>query len=90
MIGRSLLAIRPIAGRMFVRGKAVRNWKRPSMDEYMAPTELYSHANAKRQSRYNMMLVTGTAFLGFTIAFGTVMDLIEMRGTPYDIMKKMK
>ena len=40
-----------------VRGKAVSNWKRPTMDEYLAPHEAYGPANAKRQKSYNMFFL---------------------------------
>lgn len=65
-----------------VRGKAVQNWKRPSLDEMGVPTESWTMVNATRQVRYNAQLASGVAFFGFTLAFAHYNDLIELRGTP--------
>jgi hypothetical protein len=89
MIGRTLLAVRPIGAQVQNRGMAaVKNWKRPSMDEYLAPSQPFAQVNNPRQNRYNMTLAFGVVFLASTMSFGYVMDLIEMRGTPHHVMKK--
>lgn len=64
------------------RGKAVQNWKRPTMEEYLAPKEPWQRVNAKNQTRYNMSLLGGTAFLGVTLAFANAKSLIELHSTP--------
>ena len=45
-----------------VRGIAVQNWKRPTMDEYPKPTETWERGMAKRQVRHNIRLGFGLGF----------------------------
>lgn len=61
---------------------ALKNWKRPSMNELPAPTEPYIHADRRRQQRYNTIFIVGVAFLGFTIAFAKVTESIKFYGMP--------
>ena len=89
MISRQLLALRSVQ-RTQVRGKAISNYKRPSMDLYLAPTEAYGPANAKRQSKYNMSLLLGTLSLAASIVVGTVLDVWEFNPYPYKLVKQVK
>ena len=52
-----------------VRGKAVQNYKRPSMDEYGVPTEAWATVNARTQKKYNMVLAGGVVIASFTGAY---------------------
>ena len=49
------------------RGIAVKGHKRPTMDEYMAPTEAFSKVEGRREARYNMYLLGGLGFFGGTV-----------------------
>merc|ERR1711973_498127 len=69
-----------------VRGKAVSNWKRPTMDEYLAPHEAYGPANAKRQKSYNMFFVGGVLSFIASLAGGTVLDVWEFNPYPHHLM----
>ena len=61
---------------------ALKNWKRPTMNELPAPTEPFIHADRRRQQRYNTVFIVGAAFLGFTIAFAKVTESIKFYGMP--------
>merc|ERR1711941_132118 len=69
-----------------VRGKAVSNWKRPTMDEYLAPHEAYGPANAKRQKSYNMFFLGGVLSFMASLAGGTVLDVWEFNPYPHHLM----
>merc|ERR1711944_392376 len=49
------------------RGIAVKGHKRPTMDEYLAPTEAFSKVEGRREARYNMYLLGGLSFFGGTL-----------------------
>ena len=52
-----------------VSHKAVKNFKRPTMDEYGVPTESWAVANARNQKKYSSVLAAGTAFFAVTMAY---------------------
>ena len=72
------------------RGKAVTNWKRPSMDEYLVPTEAYGPANAKRQANYNMFLLGGIVSLVASLAGATILDVWEFNPTPHQLVAEAR
>merc|ERR1712142_1376528 len=91
MIGRQFLKLRPAAMQMVQRrGKAVSNYQRPTMDMYLAPTEAYGPANARRQSSYNMILLGGVASVIVALAAGTIFDVWEFNPYPHELMKSVK
>merc|ERR1711962_424287 len=51
------------------RGRAVQNWKRPTMDEYPVPTESWSVVKARTDRKYNGILAGGLIFFGLTSVF---------------------
>jgi len=67
--GALLRAGAGLRGRIQVRGRAVQNWKRPTMDEYGVPTESWAVVNARNQKKYNGMLAAGLAFFGLTSVY---------------------
>ena len=67
--GALLRAGAGLRGRMQVRGKAVQNWKRPSMDEYGVPTESWAVVNARNQKKYTTLLAVGATFLSLTLSY---------------------
>merc|ERR1712113_525791 len=91
MIGRQLVLLgRGSVQRVIVRGKAVSNYKRPTMAEYLVPTEAYGPANARRQSSYNMYLLGGAASLFVALAAGKVLDVYEFNPYPHHLLKQVK
>ena len=88
--GRQLLRMRTALQVQAKRGKAVSNWKRPSMDEYLVPTEAYGPANAKRQASYNMFLLGGIAAMLASLAGATILDVWEFNPTPHHLIKQVK
>ena len=87
---RQLLRMRTVLQVQARRGKAVSNWKRPSMEEYMVPTEAYGPANAKRQAGYNMFLLAGIGALFASLAGATILDVWEFNPAPYHLIKEAR
>ena len=54
MLSKGLLLARPIGNLVPRRGKAVQNWKRPTMDEYLGPKEPW--AKVKNKSITGLLL----------------------------------
>merc|ERR1712223_1598552 len=79
--GALLRAGAGLRGRIQVRGRAVQNWKRPTMDEYGVPTESWAVVNARNQKKYNGMLAVGLAFSA--LHRSTVGFLIKLSFTLY-------
>ena len=69
------------------RGKAVQNYLRPTMEEYMAPREPWTKLNAKRQTIFNSQLASGVGFFVFTIGYAWYNDLIEFNSGPEGLYK---
>merc|ERR1719187_2605274 len=69
------------AGRM----EALQNWKRPSIDEMLIPTESHSRVYSANQSKYNMHLLAGVGLFGFTVM--VAYNTIETNPTP-EFLKK--
>jgi len=90
MIGRQVLRLRPAVQLMQKRGKAIKNYQRPTMDLYLAPTEAYGPANARRQSSYNMFLLGGIVSFALAMAAGTVLDVWEFNPYPHELVKQVK
>ena len=67
---------------------AIKNRKRPSMDEIAIPSEPWAQVNAKRQTRYNTILALGLSALVSTIAFVKISGSIPFYGTPWHLIKK--
>ena len=85
------LVARPANNFMQRRGMAaLKEWKRPSMDEYLGPKEPYAQGNAKRQKGYNMQLVGGVGFLAACIGVGFASGLLSTyeSGIPTHLIPK--
>jgi len=65
-----------------VRGKAVQNWKRPSMDEYGVPTESWQVVHARNQKKYGLVMALGAAFFGATMTFCWFSDKMIFHTVP--------
>ena len=67
---------------------AIRNWKRPTMDEFPAPTMPYKQAVEQTNKNNNMMLVAGTAALVGSVFVGFSSGLFTLRFTPTELLPK--
>lgn len=91
MLSRGFLAARPLNGLVQRRGMAaVKNWKRPSMDEYLAPSESWAKAYAQRQAASMRILAFGATFLVATIAFGRSMGFLMLTPMKPEIYAAVK
>ena len=85
------LVARPANNFMQKRGMAaIREYKRPSMDEYLGPKEPFAQGNAKRQKSYNMQLIAGLGFLASAIGVGLASGLLSTfeSGRPTHLLPK--
>jgi len=74
--GQSLRQLHVSAANM----KALKNWKRPSIDEMMMPKEPWKRVYESNQKKYNLQLATGVVLLGGTIL--VAVNTIRPNGTP--------
>ena len=87
MWSRTLFVARKWAQPMQKRGMAaIKNWKRPSMDEMPEPCMPFSQANAKAQAKNNMQLVIGTSALAAAIFVGYSSGAFTLRFTPVELL----
>merc|ERR1712018_814654 len=68
------------------RGRAVQNWKRPTMDEYPVPTESWAVVNARTNKKYNTLLAAGATFFGLTSVFCWFDDRTVFYTVPRDLI----
>ena len=65
---------------------AVKNWKRPSMDEMPEPCMPFKQAQSQMQSQNNMMLLIGTGALSAAIFVGVTSGAFTLRFTPTELL----
>ena len=83
MISKGSLLLRPIGNVLQRRGMAsVKNWKRPSMDEYLGPKEPWEIVNARRNKEGNLYILGGTLSLGSAICMAIHLDFIDLHPDP--------
>ena len=83
MISKGSLLVRPIGNLIQKRGMAaVKNWKRPSMDEYLGPKDPWNVVYAKRQKEGWMYLGAGLTFLLSTISYMISIEFIDPKPNP--------
>lgn len=72
-VGNAVSRLLPSSTRHFsrsaLRNKALENWKRPSMDEMLAPKEPWSHVHQRNQKKFNAQLLVGSTAFGVTLFF---------------------
>ena len=73
-----------------VRGKAVMNYKRPSMDEYGVPSEMWTVVNARTQKKYNTVLGLGLVAIGITGAYCWQSDKTVFHTVPRHLIEVPK
>jgi len=60
--------------------KALKNWKRPSIDEMLMPKEPWKRVYESNQKKYNLQLATGVLVFGGTVL--VAVNTIRPNGTP--------
>ena len=69
-----------------VRRLALRDWKRPSVEELTVPREAWSKVDRRNQRKFNLQLAIGVIFGGYT-AF-TLFHNVLFNGTPSPLDKR--
>ena len=69
---------------------AVKNYKRPSMDEYGVPTEAWATVNARTQKKYNAMLAGGAVVAALTGAYCWTSDKTVFHTVPRHLIEVPK
>ena len=83
MLSRGLRLARPISNALQKRGMAsVKNWKRPSMDEYLGPKDPWQQVMDKRSKEGNLYLLGGLLSLGSAVAMAISLDFIDLHPDP--------
>merc|ERR1712240_179375 len=84
MIRRALLSA-PSVAKMSVRGKALQNWARPSIDELGVPTESWLRVYENNQKKYSVQLLVGLSIVSITalVAYNSV----ETNSKPDHLLK---
>lgn len=84
MSGRLVLAGRK-ATLSQVRGKALQNWKRPSIDELGVPSEPWSRVHDRNQKKFSVQLLTGVSL--FAVTAMAAINTVATNSTPYNLLK---
>jgi len=83
MFSRSFLLARPVSNALQKRGMAsVKNWKRPSMDEYLGPKDPWQQVMDKRSKEGNLYLLGGALVMGSAIAMAISLEFIDLNPDP--------
>jgi len=69
-----------------VRRIALKDWKRPSLEELTVPREAWSKVHSRNQRKFNLQLAVGVVLGGYT-AFTLFHNLI-FNGTPSPLLDK--
>jgi len=68
-----------------VRGKALQNWKRPSIDEMAVPSEPWSRVHDRNQKKFSVQLLTGVTL--FAVTAMTAINTVATNSTPHNLLK---
>ena len=71
-----------------VRRLALRDWKRPSVEELTVPREAWSKVHRRNQRKFNLQLAVGVVLGGYT-AF-TLFHNVLFNGTPSPLDKRRR
>jgi len=82
MISKGFLLVRPASNLILRRGKAIQNWKRPTMDEYLGPKEPWELVNARRNKEGNIYLLAGVTCMLSAIIVAIQLDFIDLAPDP--------
>jgi len=64
---------------------ALKDWKRPAIDELEEPRESWSEVYKRNQRKFTLQLIIGVAMFGFTLS--TIYRNITLNGTPEFVRK---
>jgi len=67
------------------RGKALENWKRPSIDEMGVPTEAWAPVNARNNQKFLIHLLAGVGSI--VLSVGAFFQTVELNATPKHLLK---
>jgi len=73
---------RPVGNLIQRRGKAIQNWKRPTMDDYLGPKEPWELVNARRNKEGNYYLLAGVSVMLSAIIVAIQLDFIDLAPDP--------
>jgi len=76
---RLVLAARRISWTQ-VRGKALQNWKRPSIDEMGVPAEPWGRVHDRNQKKFSTQVKSWFTLIKIVIIFVAVSRLVPVRG----------
>jgi len=82
MMSKGLLLVRPVGNLILRRGKAIQNWKRPTMDDYLGPKEPWAKVNAQRQKEGWAWLIGGIGFVTATTLYMLSIEFIDPAPNP--------
>ena len=83
MISKGFLLVRPASNFLQKRGMAaIKNWKRPTMDEYLGPKEPWEIVNARRSKEGNLYLLAGVTCMLSAIITAIQLDFIDLAPDP--------
>jgi len=60
--------------------KALKNWKRPSIDDILVPKEPWSRVHQRNQKKFNIHLLSGVTVFGGTVL--VIANLVNFNPTP--------
>jgi len=69
-----------------IRRLALKDWKRPSVEELTVPREAWSKVHSRNQRKFNLQLAVGVIIGGYT-AF-TLFHNVIFNGTPSPLLDK--
>jgi len=81
---RLVLAARRVSSTQ-VRGKALQNWKRPSIDEMGVPAEPWGRVHDRNQKKFSTQLLVGLSLFAVTAMTG--INMIKTNSTPHHLLK---
>ena len=83
MISKGFLLVRPASNFLQKRGMAaIKNWKRPTMDEYLGPKEPWEIVNARRNKEGNLTLLAGASLFLSSVLVAIQLDFIDLHPDP--------
>ena len=86
---RTLFVARKWAQPMQSRGMAaIKNWKRPNMNEMPEPCMPFKQAHSQISSANNMQFLVGTSALAAAIFVGFTSGAFTLRFTPTELLPK--
>jgi len=86
MLPRVLLAARTV-DKVPVRGKALQNWARPSIDELLVPSQPWTRVYNRNQKKFTAHLLVGLTTFSFTVLVLKARIEPNWGTTPWHLLK---